>query len=230
MLSAENGRHLAGRQIEAVLNFTRIKLTAISIRVNIISMSDPIHEERLCENYAAFQDCRLLACGSYASVLAAVLAAKHVPLSEAVVMLEPGCRSVVETDCPPGAEALPPHPAGPAEAVSRRGRPKLGVVSHEVTLLPRHWEWLEKNPAGASAKLREIVEVAMRASRGKERRMEAFENLERFMNAVAGNLPGAEEVTRAVYAGRLGDLEHLMSGWPADVRRYLLELAGMTRV
>ncbi len=192
-------------------------------------MSDPIYEEHFSENYAAFQNGRLLACGSYASVLASVREAKRAPLSEPVVMLEPGCRSVVETDSPAGAEELPTPPTEPTEAVTRRGRPKLGVASREVTLLPCHWEWLEKNPAGASAKLREIVEFAMRASREKERRMEAFENLERFMNAVAGNLPGAEEVTRAVYSGRLGELEGLMAAWPADVRRYLLELAGMTR-
>src|ERR1700685_3171125 len=32
-------------------------------------------------------------------------------------------------------ESPPSAPRGP-------GRPKLGVVAREVTLLPRHWEWL----------------------------------------------------------------------------------------
>ncbi|MFY0534142.1 DUF2239 family protein [Nannocystis pusilla] len=36
----------------------------------------------------------------------------------------------------------PPARTGP-------GRPKLGVVSREVSLLPRHWEWLERQPSGS---------------------------------------------------------------------------------
>src|SRR5688572_3936733 len=50
------------------------------------------------------------------------------------------------------AEPSPPR-AGP-------GRPKLGVVSREVTLLPRHWEWLEQQPNGISAALRRLVDEA----------------------------------------------------------------------
>lgn len=193
-------------------------------------MTDSTHEEPLSHHYTAFQDGRLLACGTYAGVLAAVRTAKNDPHSAPIVMLEPCCRGVVETDgpCRVPAEAASQE-AEEVERISRRGRPKLGVAAREVTLLPRHWEWLEKNPAGASAKLREVVETAMRASSAKERRMGAFENFERFMNAVSGNLPGAEEVSRAVYAGRLDELENLMADWPADVRRYLTELAGLTR-
>lgn len=193
-------------------------------------MIDSAREEHLSDHYTAFQDGRLLACGSYASVLATVRVAKSDPRAAPVVMLEPACRSVVETDGPILEDPVATSPAvDESETAPRRGRPKLGVAAREVTLLPRHWEWLEKNPAGASAKLREVVEFAMRASREKERRMVAYENLERFMNAVSGDLPGAEEVSRAIYAGRLEELDGLMAGWPADVCRYLVELARMTR-
>src|SRR5262245_35394061 len=47
----------------------------------------------------------------------------------------------------PGGDALPER----AEANGTgkgRGRPKLGVIAREVTLLPRHWDWLATQPGG----------------------------------------------------------------------------------
>src|ERR1700679_3549712 len=57
-----------------------------------------------------------------------------------------------------GVEVDPPFP--PTEDAPKPGRPKLGVTAREVTLLPRHWDWLATQPGGASIALRRLVEDA----------------------------------------------------------------------
>src|SRR5690242_5282244 len=87
-----------------------------------------------------------------------------------------------------------------AEETTRRsgpGRPKLGVISREVSLLPRHWEWLGSQPGGASVTLRRLVEEARRNSQGTDRARRSQEAAYKFMSAMAGNLPGFEESSRA---------------------------------
>jgi hypothetical protein len=90
------------------------------------------------------------------------------------------------------------------------------VVPREVTLLPRHWDWLARQPGGASAALRRLVETARRGN--KNGHAEARDAAYRFMSALAGDLPGFEEATRALFAGRRDDFNRLVAGWPADVR------------
>lgn len=103
------------------------------------------------------------------------------------------------------------------------GRPKLGVQSREVTLLPRHWEWLSTQPGGASAALRRLVEEACRKGPSeRERRDAAY----RFMQAACGDMPDYEEALRALYAAREDDLFLLVEGWPDDLSRYIRELLG----
>jgi hypothetical protein len=106
------------------------------------------------------------------------------------------------------------------------GRPKLGVVAREVTLLPRHWDWLSEQPGGASVALRKLVERAQRASAESDRRRKATESAYRFMHALAGNEPGFEEASRALFAGKLERLKDEVAKWPRDVRTHLLVLAG----
>jgi hypothetical protein len=106
-----------------------------------------------------------------------------------------------------------------------RGRPKLGVVSKEVTLLPRHWEWLNAQPAGASATLRKLVEQARKASYSKSRQEQAVEAAYHFMHAIAGDLPHFEETSRVLFAYDLEKLKGLIQEWPVDVQHYLLYLA-----
>ncbi|MBV8273074.1 MAG: DUF2239 family protein [Cupriavidus sp.] len=106
-----------------------------------------------------------------------------------------------------------------------RGRPKLGVVAREVTLLPRHWEWLAAQPGGASVALRKLVEEARRTGSEKDRIRQAQERAYHFMLAIAGNLPGFEEATRALFADDRSRLENLIGLWPADVRNHALHLA-----
>jgi len=106
-----------------------------------------------------------------------------------------------------------------------RGRPRLGVVAREVTLLPRHWDWLGMQPGGASVALRKLVDEARRNSGDRDRIRAAQETTYRFISAIAGNLPGFEEASRALFAydrRRFGDL---LASWPEDVRDYAIKLA-----
>jgi hypothetical protein len=113
----------------------------------------------------------------------------------------------------------------PATAPRRRGRPSLGVVAREVTLTPRHWEWLATQPGGASAALRRLVEEARRSSGAKDRERAAQEAAYRFMAAMAGDLPGFEEAARALFAGDRQRFERLVAQWPGDVGAYTTTLA-----
>ncbi len=112
-----------------------------------------------------------------------------------------------------------------AEQSRGPGRPKLGVVAREVTLLPRHWDWLNSQPGGASVALRKLVDEARHANADKDTIRQSQEAAYRFMSAMAGNLPGFEESTRALFAGDESKFNELTEGWPADVRRYAQKLA-----
>ncbi len=115
------------------------------------------------------------------------------------------------------AGSEPEVPRGP-------GRPKLGVVAREVTLLPRHWDWLSGQPGGASVALRKLVEEARRANEGKDRLRRSQEATYRFMSAMAGNLPGFEEATRALFANNPERLEERIRNWPTDIRTHVMRL------
>ncbi|MCC6775994.1 MAG: DUF2239 family protein [Hyphomicrobiales bacterium] len=105
------------------------------------------------------------------------------------------------------------------------GRPKLGVVAREVTLLPRHWEWLAAQPGGASVTLRRLVEAARRGGETDQTdSRRRAERTYRFMSAMAGNLRGFEEAARALFANDRARLEKLIARWPADVRTHIQRL------
>jgi hypothetical protein len=107
------------------------------------------------------------------------------------------------------------------------GRPRLGVVGREVTLLPRHWEWLDRQPGGASVTLRKLVEEAKRSSLGKGQHRLAQEAAYRFMRDMAGDLPGYEEASRVLFSskpGRLKPFQALVKNWPDDIRTHVLKL------
>lgn len=105
------------------------------------------------------------------------------------------------------------------------GRPKLGVVGREVTLLPRHWEWLNAQPGGASVALRKLVEQARRVNKTRDRIRRSQEVAYRFISAMAGNEPGFEEANRALFAGDRLRFEELTGSWPIDVHDYAAALA-----
>jgi uncharacterized protein len=116
-------------------------------------------------------------------------------------------------------------PEQPAEPARGPGRPKLGVVAREVTLLPRHWDWLAAQPGGASVALRKLVDAARVTHADADRRRLAQQSADRFMSALAGNEPGYEEAARALYAGDRGRFAQSMMAWPTDVRDHALRLA-----
>jgi len=115
-------------------------------------------------------------------------------------------------------DAAPSAPRGP-------GRPKLGVVAREVTLLPRHWEWLARQSGGASVALRKLVDAARRTGEDGDRLREAQEAVYRFMSVMAGNRPHYEGAVRALFAGDCRGFEKLIAEWPVDVRDHTAKLA-----
>jgi uncharacterized protein len=122
------------------------------------------------------------------------------------------------TDVPVALDNAPAAPRGP-------GRPKLGVVAREITLLPRHWDWLAQRPGGASVAIRKLVDEARRASEDGDRLRQAREAAYRFMSVMAGNKPHYEDAIRALFAGDPIRFEELIAGWPADVRDHVSRLA-----
>ena len=115
--------------------------------------------------------------------------------------------------------------ADAAPVPRKPGRPKLGVVAREITLLPRHWDWLAAQPGGASVALRRLVEDARKVSSGDDRRRAAQEATFRFMQAMAGDAPGFEDASRALFAGDVARFEGQVARWADDVRDHATWLA-----
>ncbi len=129
-----------------------------------------------------------------------------------------------------GPVTLEPERSAPEETPDEdkprgRGRPKLGVVAREVTLLPRHWDWLAAQPGGASVVLRKLVEEARRRNGDAARRKSAQAAAYHFMSAMAGNLPGFEEATRALYRDDRRSFGEIVAVWPPDIRDHAIRLA-----
>jgi hypothetical protein len=169
------------------------------------------------------------------SRLDAALAALRLAGETGVLIFGPDGRGV-DFDLSGGPEALSARLAPPEDAPRGRGRPKLGVVAREVTLLPRHWDWLASQPGGASVALRKLVEAARRESEGPDRVRAAREAAYRFASAIGGDLPDFEEAMRALFAGDDAGFEGRIQTWPADIaaqlRTYAAEAFGpdMTEV
>ena len=106
-----------------------------------------------------------------------------------------------------------------------RGRPRLGVVAREITLLPRHWQWLGSQPGGASVAIRKLVEAARRANQHVDQLRQRQEAAYHFMLAMAGNLANFEEASRALFAGDRERFGELVGGWPTDIRDHAVKLA-----
>ncbi|GHE04331.1 hypothetical protein U879_00490 [Defluviimonas sp. 20V17] len=162
----------------------------------------------------AFRAGRRVAAGGMAEV------AKALAGQDPALVIDDATGRVVDLDLSGGAAAIAaryaPTPRGP-------GRPKLGVVAREVTLLPRHWDWLNAQPGGASATLRRLVEAARRSPDARAR--VAQERTYHALQALAGDLPGYEEALRALFAGDTDRFAACVAAWPEDLRTYALALA-----
>jgi hypothetical protein len=170
--------------------------------------------------YTAFAGARLLASGPRRTVLLA-LKAHHDAGGQGALVFEDATGRQVDFDLRGTPEEVlarvEPRRTGP-------GRPRLGVVSREVSLLPRHWDWLADQPGGISGALRRLVDEARRREPDRALARKARDAAGRFMWAKAGDLPGFEEASRALYAGDHDRLRALVRAWPPDVRRHLLAL------
>jgi hypothetical protein len=183
-------------------------------------------------NCTAFVENRQLASGLRDEVAAAIWQATSRGLEGLIMVFDDSTGRTIDLD-QRGTPAGQGHAARGDVATAvcssdeprRPGRPKLGVVAREVTLLPRHWEWLAAQPGGASVALRRLVEDARRSEGGRGDARRRLEAAYHFMTAMAGDLPHYEEATRALFAKDAGRLRALVAGWPGDLARHALKLA-----
>ena len=187
----------------------------------------------------AFEGSRRIASGALTDVASQVKAAIDGGASGSVLIFDDGTAEPIEIDFRGSAEDVlrrivprgeyeaptPSAAAAEADTLKRPGRPRLGVVGREVTLLPRHWDWLNGQPGGASVALRKLVDEARRANAGGDRKRKARETAYPFMAAMAGDYPGFEEASRALFAGEAARFEALIQAWPADLRDHAAKLA-----
>jgi uncharacterized protein len=184
------------------------------------------------ETFSAFSGSQLIAGGSATEVAEQSLAWLRGPESGQLLVFGDLSGRLLEVDYRWSAQQLVDtlesselgegqSPASPRP----RGRPRLGVVAREVTLLPRHWAWLQSQPGGASVALRRLVEEARRSHAGRDRVRQAQDAAYRFMSAVGGDLQGFEEATRALFARRCEPFEESIETWPPDLRHHLRRVA-----
>jgi hypothetical protein len=200
---------------------------------------DPIMIET--QSFTAFAGFRRLASGPLADVALAIRKASRAAGNEPIIIFDDasgrsidldlrGTEQEIVTRLPPltpNSEIMEDEPR--ASEPRGRGRPKLGVVAREVTLLPRHWEWLASQPGGASVALRKLVEQARRTGGDHDRRRAARDAAYHFMSVMAGNLPGFEEASRALFADDRRRFGELIAAWPGDVRNHIVKLASGDR-
>lgn len=167
----------------------------------------------------AFAGFRRIAGGTRSEVLAQL---RQLPDAASVLLFDDSTGAQLDLDL---REEAHTEPETPDEAPRTVGRPKLGVVAREVTLLPRHWDWLGRQPGGASVALRRLVDDARRVHADRDTERAAREATYRFMTAIAGDLPGFEEATRALFAGERKRFDELVAPWPEDIGAHLQKLS-----
>ncbi len=174
----------------------------------------------MTEIFTAFAGEHRLASGTHAEIVLAVKQAER-GASAPIAIFSDKTGRPVDLDLRIATDDISEPPDEPRG----RGRPKLGVIAREVTLLPRHWEWLNAQPGGASVALRKLVDTARRTSGDADRERATREAAYHFMSAMAGNFPGFEEASRALFANDRRRFAGLIAAWPADIRDHLVKLA-----
>lgn len=174
-------------------------------------------------SYVAFVGPRRVASGPLLEILPGLKERFERDASELVLIFEVETGRQIDLDLRGTLEEVveryvPASARGP-------GRPKLGVTSREVSLLPRHWDWLEEQPSGASAALRRLVEAAIKHEPGKERARRMRAALSRFLSAMAGDRPHYEDACRALFAGDTPRFCALVERWPKDIREHAVQQA-----
>jgi hypothetical protein len=191
----------------------------------------------MTETFTAFEGVRRLAAGPLADIAPVVQRAER-QASGSIAIFSDTTGRAVDLDLRGSVDEILARLATSAIAAQKtvdeqapsgeprgRGRPKLGVVAREVTLLPRHWEWLTAQPGGASVALRKLVDEARRANGDRDRQRAARDAAYHFMSAIAGNLRNFEEATRALFADDRRRFIALIASWPSDIRDHVVKLA-----
>jgi hypothetical protein len=183
--------------------------------------------------FSAFAGPKLLASGPLAEVAIAIKIATGA-IADPIIIFDNATGKSLDIDLRgshreivarlPQPTTIEPETDAPAEPRGR-GRPKLGVVAREITLLPRHWDWLGAQPGGASVALRKLVEDARRANGDRDRQRAARDAAYHFMSTMAGDLPGFEEASRALFADDRRRFAELIADWPVDIRDHIVKLA-----
>ncbi len=181
--------------------------------------------ETTFQTFTAFRGFEQLASGSLATVRGAVLAAEKRHSHAPILVFDDENGAQTDLDFRASAENVEPAPPADRIESRRAGRPKLGVVGREVTLLPRHWDWLAEQKGGASVALRRLIDEARKTSEAKDIGRKRQEGAYRFMSAIAGNLPGFEEATRALFAGNNEGFAAILAAWPRDIGNFAMQLA-----
>lgn len=188
----------------------------------------------------AFDGARLLASGPAEAVVAAALARRQQNPAAALLVFDDRSGEVLDLNHqddpaqvlrrvlgrarPEPTEAEQAAAPPPAEARGR-GRPRLGVIAREITLLPRHWDWLASQPGSASVVLRRLVDEARKRHALRDRQRAAQQGAYRVMLALAGDRPRYEDALRALFAADRPGFDTAMAGWPADIRAYAQRVA-----
>ncbi|MCA0458932.1 MAG: DUF2239 family protein [Chloroflexi bacterium] len=177
--------------------------------------------------YTCFSGTQRIAAGDWRKVSGAAAQAERGGTGESVLIFDDTTGRLTDVEVAQAAAPTLENAPDVESAEGRgRGRPKLGVTPREVTLLPRHWEWLAAQPGGTSVTLRRLVEEARRKGGDKDQTRKAQERTYAFISAVAGDFTDFEEASRALFANDRQRFGELIREWPADVRDYALSLAG----
>lgn len=183
-------------------------------------------------SFTAFAGPHRLAQGPILDVALAVKATLAKDPEAPVLTFDDATGGVVDLDLRGGSQEIAarlaerfPQSSETAETPRGPGRPKLGVIAREVTLLPRHWEWLGTQRGGASHALRRLVDDARRADQGASDTRIRRDAAYRFMSAMAGNLEGFEEASRALFAGDAVRFSDQSASWPKDLSAHVRKLA-----
>jgi hypothetical protein len=173
---------------------------------------------------------RIVAHGGVAEVALAVKAALQADETLSVLVFDAQAGRLIDFDLRGSDEEvigrLTSEHEDKDETTKRgRGRPKLGVIAREITLLPRHWEWLGAQPGGASVALRKLVEAARMRDDQHVNVKHQQQVVDRFMCAALGNQPHYEDASRALYARNRDKFFRLTEEWPIELRDHVRWLA-----
>lgn len=186
--------------------------------------------KQIQHTFTAFQNNNMLTSGQPWEVAIALKAAMKVDRESEFLCFDDSKGSFIDLNLSGSYEDIierykPAEPTSQKNKHSKAGRPSLGVISKEITLLPRHWEWLAQQESSASATLRKLVETAIKSNSQEELVRQAKATTDRFMISMLGDEINYENAARALYRGDKVQFRDLTRRWPADLRHHVMRLS-----